>query len=123
MYETACARESRVTVLPLVILDHKGLVTGWNGEASRQAGYPPNEAIGRHFGFLFLAADQAAGLPERDLLTAAADGIVAVENWVVRRDGSVFRASVITCVRRNRAGLLCGYENIFLALPDQAPRP
>src|SRR4051794_34000020 len=77
----------------VISMDPAGVITGWGDGARRLLGHGEAEAAGRHFSMLFTPADRAAGLPERELRTAAEQGRAADENWAVRKDGSTFWAS------------------------------
>jgi len=79
----------------LCLLDEEGRVTIWNRGAERLSGWSEAEAIGRHYRFLFDAADQVEGLPQRQLAAACRHGSYRDRGWRVRRDGSRFRADVM----------------------------
>jgi PAS domain S-box-containing protein len=87
-------------------LDADGRVTSWNSGARRLKGYALREVQGRHFSQFFTPEDRAAGLPERILAAAAADGRVEVEGWRVRRDGTRFWATGVLHAVRSESGEL-----------------
>jgi PAS domain S-box-containing protein len=72
-----------------------GLVSSWNRGAECIEGYQRTEVIGQHFSLFYLPADRAAGIPGQELSRAAKEGRAEAEGWRVRRDGSLFWASVV----------------------------
>jgi PAS domain S-box-containing protein len=101
-----------VTDYALVRLDGQGFVAGWNAGAQRIKGYPEHEIVGRHFSTFYTAQDRAAGLPEQALATAAASETGTIEGWRVRKDGSLFFASVVIDAIRDENGTLIGFATI-----------
>src|SRR4051794_27365706 len=77
----------------LLALDPAGRITSWGEGARRLIGYAEDEILGQHFSLLFTPEDRARGLPERELLTAAASGQAVDENWIVRKGGQRFWGS------------------------------
>jgi PAS domain S-box-containing protein len=96
----------------LYMLDPNGLVTSWNAGAQQIKGYEADEVIGRHFSMFHTDVDRQAGLPIRALQTAAAEGRFEAEGWRVRKDGSLFWASVVVDPIRDETGELVGYAKI-----------
>ena len=101
-----------VTDHALVRLDPHGIVAGWNAGAARIKGYAENEIVGRHFSTFYTVADRAAGIPERALATAAVSGTYTAEGWRVRKDGSLFFASVEIGAVHDQQGRLIGFTKI-----------
>src|SRR4051812_26892989 len=56
----------------LLSLDADGRITGWYDGARRLVGYEAEEVVGKPAALLFTPEDRDAGLPERELKTAAA---------------------------------------------------
>jgi PAS domain S-box-containing protein len=96
----------------IIRLDPFGRVLTWSRAAQRIQGYPPDEAVGRHYATFFDEADRAAGLPEAILSEAVARGKVAVEGRRVRRDGSVFWARGAVTAIRDDSGELRGFVKV-----------
>lgn len=69
-----------VTDYAIFMLDPTGIVTNWNTGAERIKGYHTDEIVGRHFSRFYTADDQASGVPQRGLDTAA---------WEVKADWTV----------------------------------
>ena len=76
-------------------VDANGVVATWNRGAERINGYSADEIVGRHFGVFHTEEDQAAGVPERMLATAASEGRFEAESWRVRKDGTRFWSTLV----------------------------
>jgi len=103
---------SGVVDYALFLLDPNGIVTNWNRGAERIKGYTAREIIGRHFSTFYTEADRAAGVPTTALTTAMEQGRYEAEGWRVRKDGSLFWASVVLDIIRDEDGLLVGFAKI-----------
>jgi PAS domain S-box-containing protein len=101
-----------VTDYALIRLDAHGVVAGWNAGAQRIKGYAEDEIIGKHFSCFYTAADRAAGVPDRALATAARFGTYSADSWRVRKDGSLFFASVVIDAIRDEEGKVVGFAKI-----------
>ncbi|WP_434714649.1 PAS domain S-box protein (plasmid) [Rhizobium sp. YTUHZ045] len=96
----------------IYMLDPDGNVSSWNFGAERIKGYRPDEIIGRHFSTFYTPEDRAAGLPEKALRVARAEGRFEREGWRVRKDGSRFWASVVVDAIRDEDGEVLGFAKI-----------
>ncbi|MBX9623498.1 MAG: PAS domain S-box protein, partial [Gemmataceae bacterium] len=97
----------------ILALDPDGRVTSWNPAAERVFGYAADEIVGRSGEVIFTPEDRAAGLPGRELATAAAEGRATDENWAVRKDGSRFWASGVSSAVRDPDGRLTGFVKVL----------
>ncbi len=93
-------------------LDDRGCVATWNRGAERVFGYAEDEIIGRHVGVLFTPEDRDAGVPERELETAATVGSAGDDRWLVRKDGSRFFVSGAVTPIRDDSGRLKGFSKV-----------
>lgn len=93
-------------------LDVEGNIATWNKGAERAKGYSPDEAIGRHFSMFYTEEDRAAGVPQRALATAAAEGRFETEGWRIRKDGSKFWAMVVIDPIYGEDGKLTGFAKV-----------
>ena len=109
-----------ITDYAIYMLDVDGRVISWNAGAERFKGYAANEIVGQHFSRFYTEADQAAGLPQRALHTAATEGKFEAEGWRVRKDGSTFWAHVVIDPIRDETGKLIGYAKITRDLTERA---
>jgi PAS domain S-box-containing protein len=101
-----------VTDYAIYMLDADGYVATWNPGATRFKGYEAEEIIGRHFSTFFTPEDREAGVPERALRAAAAEGRYEAEGWRVRKDGTRFWVNAVLDPIRDDAGNLIGFAKI-----------
>jgi PAS domain S-box-containing protein len=106
-----------VTDYAIYLLNLDGNVSSWNAGAERIKGYAPHEIIGEHFSRFYTQEDRAKGEPMRALHTAARDGRFAIEGWRVRKDGSVFWASVVIDVILDQREII-GFAKVTRDLTD-----
>jgi PAS domain S-box-containing protein len=79
----------------IYMLDKDGRITNWNAGARAIKGYTAEEIVGEHFSRFYTEEDRAGGQPQRALQTALSEGKYEREAWRVRKDGSLFWASVL----------------------------
>ncbi|MBV9456784.1 MAG: PAS domain S-box protein, partial [Bradyrhizobium sp.] len=96
----------------IYMLDPNGIVSSWNAGAQRIKGYAADEIIGHHFSRFYTEPDRSAGVPARALYTATREGRFEAEGWRVRKDGTVFWASVVIDAIRDESGELVGFAKI-----------
>ncbi len=101
-----------VTDYSMFMLDTKGIITSWNAGAQRIKGYDAHEIIGESFSRFYTVDDRAAGLPEKALKAAVTKGTYEAEGWRVRKDGSLFWASVVIDSIYDEQGALIGFAKI-----------
>src|SRR5687767_8906286 len=65
----------------IFMLETDGTIATWNAGAERIKGYRAEEIIGRHFSVFYPAEDVEAGIPDRELEDAAAEGRFEDEGW------------------------------------------
>jgi PAS domain S-box-containing protein len=93
-------------------VDTQGRVASWNTGAERLFGYAEYEIVGRGIAVIFTPEDRDAGVPERELATAAARGTASDERWHLRKDGSRFFASGVMSPIYNAEDRLCGFTKV-----------
>jgi PAS domain S-box-containing protein len=96
----------------IYMVDRDGRVATWNSGAARLEGYKSEEIIGQSFAKFFTPEDQARGLPETALATAAHTGRFESEGWRLRRDGTLFWALAVIEAVRDRDGQLIGFAEV-----------
>lgn len=96
----------------IFMLDEDGFIRSWNSGARTITGYERDEVIGRHFSTFYPPADLAAGKPERELRHAAEHGHFEEEGLRMRKDGSLYRASVVITAVRDAHGELRGFAKV-----------
>jgi hypothetical protein len=103
----------------IFMLDPEGRIVSWNAGAERLKGYRAEEIIGSHFSRFYPEEDLQAGKPARELETAVAEGRYEEEGWRVRKDGSLFWASVTITAVHDRTGALRGFAKVTRDLTRQ----
>ncbi len=79
----------------IFMLDPDGMVVTWNEGAQRIKGYNEDEAIGKHFSFLYTQEAIDLNHPQRELEVARTEGRYEEEGWRVRKDGSRIWANIV----------------------------
>jgi PAS domain S-box-containing protein len=93
-------------------LDPQGVVISWNKGAENIFGYAADEIIGHSARVIFTPEDNALGIAEKELETAALTGRADNNRWHLRKDGTRFFANGITTALRNETGNLRGFAKI-----------
>ncbi|MBY4693207.1 response regulator [Burkholderia latens] len=101
-----------ITDYAVFMLDPQGNVATWNRGAERIKGYRAAEIVGHHFSRFYPAEAIAAGRPAYGLQEAVSHGHFEDEGWRVRKDGTLFWASVTITAVRDAAGQLAGFIKI-----------
>ena len=96
----------------IYMLDTEGHVTNWNAGAQAIKGYTEDEIVGQHFSRFYTEEDRARGEPQFALLTALREGKYEREAWRVRKDGTLFWASVVLDPIYDEAGRHVGFAKI-----------
>ncbi|HEX7683020.1 MAG TPA: PAS domain S-box protein [Trinickia sp.] len=97
----------------IFMLNPQGLVTSWNGGATRLLGFQASEIIGRHFSRFYPIELIAEREPDQELSDAAAYGRIEKESWRVRKDGSRFCANIVLTAVYGVAGELVGFAKVL----------
>ncbi|SAK98217.1 PAS/PAC sensor hybrid histidine kinase [Caballeronia temeraria] len=100
-------------------LSENGIVTTWNPGAQRVKGYSADEIIGRHFSVFYTPDQRAKGRPEEVLHRALSSGQYSEEGWRVRKDGSLFWASIVISVIRDGDGKLLGFAKVVRDMTER----
>jgi PAS domain S-box-containing protein len=96
----------------ITMLDSHGHIMTWSAGSTQVMGYTPHEVIGQPAALFYTPEDIAAGRPQRDLELAAREGRVEMEEWRVRKNGTIFWANIITTALRDPNGALQGFAKI-----------
>jgi PAS domain S-box-containing protein len=103
----------------IFLLDATGHVATWNAGAEKIKGYAADEIIGQHFSRFYREEANNRGWPSYELHEAARVGRFEDEGWRVRKDGTMFWASVVITALRDRHGELTGFAKITRDLTDR----
>jgi PAS domain S-box-containing protein len=103
----------------IFMLDPTGHIVTWNEGAQRIKGYTAAEIVGKHFSVFYPQADVTAGKPERELVIATDTGEYKEEGWRIRKDGSLFWASVVITAIRDARNRLTGFAKVTRDLTER----
>jgi PAS domain S-box-containing protein len=103
----------------IFLLSVDGTVQSWNPGAERFKGYRAHEIIGRHFSVFYTPEDIATRKPWRELEEATRLGRAEDEGWRLRKDGTMFWASVIITALRDDHGALIGFGKVTRDLTER----
>ncbi len=103
----------------IYMLDPEGNITTWNAGAERIKGYKASEILGRNYSRFFREEDVAAGKPVRELELARTQGRFEEESFRVRRDGTVFWASVVLTPIYDEFDEFIGYAKVTRDLTER----
>ena len=103
---------SNVRDYAIFMLDPSGHIVSWNEGAQRLEGYEAHEIIGKHMSIFYRKEDLEKEEPQNNLTRARQDGHCEKEGWRVRKDGSLFWASVAFSPLYNSDGSLMGYTKL-----------
>jgi PAS domain S-box-containing protein len=103
----------------IFVLDPEGRVLTWNAGAEAIKGYARDEIVGQHFSKFYSSEAVQSGWPARELTLAEKEGRFADEGWRVRKDGSLFWASVIITALRDPTGRLTGFAKVTQDLSER----
>ena len=104
----------------IFFIDIKGNITDWTDSAQRMEGYSPTETIGQHYSMLFRRKDpdEARGIGEQLLRTAASRGQNELHGWYQRKDGTNYWAHSVIIALRDDSGELRGFAKINRDMSD-----
>lgn len=103
----------------IFLLDPQGRVQSWNAGARRIKGYEAREIVGRSFEVFYPEEALRSDWPREELRRADATGRFEDEGWRVRKDGSMFWASVVITALRGPAGALVGFAKVTRDLTER----
>jgi PAS domain S-box-containing protein len=103
----------------IFMLDPDGYVVTWNEGGTFIHGYTESEILGRHFSVFYSSADQFEEKPKKKLQIARDSGSYREEGWRVKKDGSLFWASVVLTALFNDRNALIGYSKVTRDLTER----
>ncbi|WP_128545315.1 PAS domain-containing sensor histidine kinase [Larkinella soli] len=109
----------QVTDYGIFMLDEKGRIISWNEGAKRIKGYSAGEIIGKYFSIFYPKEDLLNGKPAYELKVARAEGKYEEEGWRLRKDGSLFWASIVITAVYNAEGILIGFSKVTRDLTER----
>jgi PAS domain S-box-containing protein len=109
----------QVTDYGIFMLDEKGRIISWNEGAKKIKGYTAEEVIGKYFSIFYPEEDILNGKPANELKIALAEGKYEEEGWRIRKNGSLFWASVVITAIYNNAGIHIGFSKVTRDLTER----
>jgi PAS domain S-box-containing protein len=103
----------------ILYLNHEGIVENWNLGAEKIKGYKAHEIIGKNFSNFYTESDRKSNLPQKLLNIAIEKGKATQEGWRVRKDGSLFWASVVITAVHNKKGQVIGFSKVTHDLTEK----
>ena len=101
-----------ITDYAIFLLDPQGRIATWNAGARRIKGYAPEEVIGKHFSIFYPQAEIDRGWPQHELKEAGRVGRFEDEGWRVRKDGTLFWASVVITAIKDDDGKVLAFSKV-----------
>ena len=103
----------------ILYLNHEGIVENWNVGAQKIKGYKAEEIIGRHFASFYTEEDRKINLPQKLLQLAREKGKAVQQGWRVRKDKSLFWASVVITAVHNKQNDVIGFSKVTHDLTEK----
>ena len=103
----------------IINLDVNGRVSSWNEGAYRIKGFHADEIMGAHFSCFYQLQDISKNGPSMALKMAEEHGHFQEEGLRIRKDGSVFWASILITAIHDTDGTLIGFSNITRDLTER----
>lgn len=103
----------------IFMLDPDGYVVTWNEGGTFIHGYTEGEILGKHFSVFYPSADLLEEKPKKKLQIARDSGSYREEGWRVKKDGSLFWASVVLTALFNDRNELIGYSKVTRDLTER----
>ncbi len=103
----------------IYMIDPNGYIVNWNEGAKNIKGYEAEEIVGKHFSMFYTREDVEAGKPDHELEVALSEGRYEDEGLRVRKDGSIFSASVIISPIMDGDGNLIGFTKIVRDITER----
>lgn len=103
----------------ILYLNHNGIIENWNQGVERIKGYAADEIIGKSFSIFYTPEDKANNLPRKLLEQAEITGKAVQEGWRIRKDGSLFWASVVITAVHNQDNEVIGFSKITHDLTEK----
>ncbi|OIV43671.1 PAS domain-containing sensor histidine kinase [Flavobacterium johnsoniae] len=126
MYESLKKSEERYHLMveevqdyAILYLNRDGIVENWNVGAEKIKGYKAEEITGKHFEVFYTPEDQKNNLPRTLLQLAREKGRAVQQGWRVRKNGSLFWASVVITAIHNKNNEVIGFSKVTHDLTEK----
>jgi PAS domain S-box-containing protein len=103
----------------IYMLDNDGTIITWNEGGQQLTGYTSGEIIGKNFSTFYTANDLITNKPALELETARRMGKCEEEGWRIKKNGSVFWASIVLTAVYNDVNKLVGFSKVVKDLTEE----
>ena len=103
----------------IVAIDLRGRIASWSQGAEKITGYTAPEVLGKPLTMFYPPEAVTEGLLEQRLQTVLEKGVLEVEEWRLRKDGSRFLAQIHSSPIFDREGTLIGYTTVIRDVTEQ----
>ncbi|MCD6065457.1 MAG: sensor signal transduction histidine kinase [Bacteroidetes bacterium] len=110
---------SEVQDYAIFFLNNEGIVENWNKGAQKIKGYEASEIIGKSFSVFYTDKDRENNVPKRLLGRAIREGKAKDEGLRVRKDKSIFWASVVITAIHDEANNVIGFSKVTHDLTEK----
>jgi PAS domain S-box-containing protein len=100
-------------------LDTEGNISSWNAGVKAILGYEEKEIIGKPISILFSLSDQKKGKAARELKAARTKGSYIEDGLRMKKDGTIFFASITTTAIKDNKNKLQGYSKIIRDITER----
>ncbi|WP_293896204.1 PAS domain-containing sensor histidine kinase [Flavobacterium sp.] len=97
----------------ILYLSKEGIVENWNKGVEKIQGYKAEEIVGKNFSAFYTEEDRKSDLPHYLLKKAVKNGRLHHEGWRVRKDGTLFWASVTITAIPNNSNEIIGFSKVI----------
>jgi PAS domain S-box-containing protein len=103
----------------IILMDKNGIIQSWNLGAQKIKGYTEEEVTGKHFKMFYRPEEQQKGLPQQLMAEAAANGKTTSDGWRLKKDGSLFWASILLTALHDTQGNVIGFSKVTRDVTDK----
>lgn len=103
----------------ILLLSIDGTVLNWNRGAEKIKGYTEKEIIGQNFNIFYLPEDRENNVPASIIAKAREHGRAAQEGWRVRKDQTVFWASIVVTALHDKQNNIIGFSKVTRDLTER----
>lgn len=96
----------------IIYISKEGIVENWNKGAQKIKGYKASEIIGKHISVFYSEEDRKANLPQFLLQQATTYGRYRQEGWRVKKNGTLFWASIVITAVHNGNNEIIGFSKV-----------
>jgi PAS domain S-box-containing protein len=103
----------------ILYLNEEGVIENWNMGAEKIKGYKTKEIVGKPFSVFYTEEDRKNNLPQKLLNLAREKGKAVQQGWRVRKDGTLFWASVVITAVHNKKKEIIGFSKMTHDLTEK----